>query len=1101
MSTNEYNFKSLTPNSNANTDIYNHAFEYVFKNKEIRNVAISGSYGCGKSSVLATYKKNTDKTFIHISLSHFQSENDNKLDTSILEGKIINQLLHQIPLENIPQTNFKVKKTINPKLIIIKTLQLYIYILSIIFFGQYDNFKNFVFSLPHSNIKSILIFFTHTSILILSFLIILIISYIYLYNLVKCQINKNIFRKFKFKNSEVEIFNDNNDSYFSKYLNEVLYLFKNSNADVIVFEDIDRFNSKLIFEHLREINTLINTNFSSNENNKYIRFFYLLRDDIFTSKERTKFFDFIIPIIPVINNSNSYEQLLNFLKNNKSIKYEKFDDYFLKGLCLYIDDMRLLKNIYNEFMIYFKKINITELDYNKMLSIVTYKNLFPEDFSKLQFAEGYVYSIFNDKTNLIKDDEKNKKLKELITDENISTVFKYNDYDFSEIIDNKYFNLLKFLIRNGYIDENYNDYITYFYENSMNRIDKIFLTSLYDKTPKDPTYKLENPKIVISYLNLQHFDQKEILNYSLFTFLLNNQNKDSYNEYLNLIINQLKLSENFNFIGDYLNTIPDISNCVKFLNKEWSEFFYTIYTRQAFSKTQIKKYSINSIYYCDNNTIELMNKKNCLCNYISNSKDYLEIKDPKIDILIDKFKLLDVKFTDFEYKILNKELFMEIYNESLYEINEKNISLICEKILKIKNKDCIIHKNYTEILNSNSTIITKYINDNISVYLKSILKLSNNSIKDSEDAIISILNNTDLEFEEKIDYISALKTTIINIDSIEDIKLYPILLDKNVANYSQTNILHYYNTLGFNKPLILFINKDCAELNFVCCKKIPEYKDIVEDFMFDLSKCDSIENTKYKEILTNFNYELSNFDDLNISDEKITILIDNHIIKLTQSSLEFLRYNYDSCIVYNFIKNNIKEYIKIMSKELFSEEELFFVLDLDTDENSKKDLLEFYDGKVSLKNKNYSNKIFSHILNNNFDKSELPYLFESYEKYEKEIRKEIFKYAIENTTIITDNVDSISKNLIRRLLFDNDIATQYRISLLISTMKELSEKSTISLFKNLNLKKFINYFINKKPNTLFENTEENLKILKALKESNKIKDIKTTDKGNYKIVQ
>ncbi|MFR2452271.1 hypothetical protein [Faecalibacillus intestinalis] len=37
--------------------------------------------------------------------------------------------------------------------------------------------------------------------------------------------------------------------------------------------------------------------------------FTLLKDDTFISKDRTKFFDFIIPVIPVVDSSNSYNKL------------------------------------------------------------------------------------------------------------------------------------------------------------------------------------------------------------------------------------------------------------------------------------------------------------------------------------------------------------------------------------------------------------------------------------------------------------------------------------------------------------------------------------------------------------------------------------------------------------------------------------------------------------------------------------------------------------------------------------------------------------------------------------------------------------------------
>ena len=73
----------------------------------------------------------------------------------------------------------------------------------------------------------------------------------------------------------------------------------------------------------------------------------------------------------------------------------------MQGLSLYIDDMRLLKNIYNEFIIYFNRLNITELDCNKMLAIIAYKNLFPRDFADLQLNQGFVFTLFSKKDSLI----------------------------------------------------------------------------------------------------------------------------------------------------------------------------------------------------------------------------------------------------------------------------------------------------------------------------------------------------------------------------------------------------------------------------------------------------------------------------------------------------------------------------------------------------------------------------------------------------------------------------------------------------------------------------------------------------------------------------
>ena len=89
--------------------------------------------------------------------------------------------------------------------------------------------------------------------------------------------------------------------------------------------------------------------------------------------------------------------------------------------------------------------------------------------------------------------------------------------------------------------------MTYFYENSLSRIDKTFLRSVTDKKAKEYTYKLKNPKLVVSRLRLVDFDQEETLNFDLLTYLLQTSRID----YIERLIDQLKGTKNFKFIGSY----------------------------------------------------------------------------------------------------------------------------------------------------------------------------------------------------------------------------------------------------------------------------------------------------------------------------------------------------------------------------------------------------------------------------------------------------------------------------------------------------------------------------------------------------------------------
>jgi len=72
MGKDKFNFQKLTPINDVDLKIYDDALNFVFDNEEIRNVAISGAYSAGKSSVLETYKKAHPNTrYMHISLAHW----------------------------------------------------------------------------------------------------------------------------------------------------------------------------------------------------------------------------------------------------------------------------------------------------------------------------------------------------------------------------------------------------------------------------------------------------------------------------------------------------------------------------------------------------------------------------------------------------------------------------------------------------------------------------------------------------------------------------------------------------------------------------------------------------------------------------------------------------------------------------------------------------------------------------------------------------------------------------------------------------------------------------------------------------------------------
>ena len=82
-------------------------------------------------------------------------------------------------------------------------------------------------------------------------------------------------------------------------------------------------------------------------------------------------------------------QRLTEAKNN-GIEHD-ISQGFVLDISPFISDMRILQNIYNEFVVYKKTLRTSQelnLSDEQMLAIIVVKNLYPSDFADLQNEKG-----------------------------------------------------------------------------------------------------------------------------------------------------------------------------------------------------------------------------------------------------------------------------------------------------------------------------------------------------------------------------------------------------------------------------------------------------------------------------------------------------------------------------------------------------------------------------------------------------------------------------------------------------------------------------------------------------------------------------------------
>lgn len=380
------------------------------ESENITNIAVTGPYGSGKSTILKTfqewynpYKRKKDKYYLNISLASFKKKkNDQKKDNEHafdfdkkVELSILQQMFYQVESKKLPASRFKRINNIRRRDLLVLTIFIILWLIALLVILEADflertPLKSFI---ENSGSNLILIFWA--------------IVFIGIYFIIKkiCFLFTNT-RIYKMNiKGEVEL-GDMKESVFNQYLEEILYFFERTKYKVVIIEDIDRFGDTQLFSKLREVNTLIN---SSKTVGRQIKFIYAVKDDMFQERiERTKFFDSIVPIIPYVNPHNASEQFKNLIGTNIN-----FSETFLEDITGFIGDvdMRLIINVFNEFDLYRKIIPVPKLDC--LMAIILYKNLYPQDFSDLHQDKGKLYNLLSKKEQykkmLFENIEKEKK--------------------------------------------------------------------------------------------------------------------------------------------------------------------------------------------------------------------------------------------------------------------------------------------------------------------------------------------------------------------------------------------------------------------------------------------------------------------------------------------------------------------------------------------------------------------------------------------------------------------------------------------------------------------------------------------------------------------
>jgi hypothetical protein len=386
-------FIDLAPTDDADAaGVYSGALLYATRNPRVSNIALTGPYGSGKSSIIKSFIKRHKPHVLQISLASFLPEataTGGEVTKQEIERSILQQMLYGANANQLPHSRFQRIKSPgrwSPLLTLYAILGL---AACWHLFQNRDGITDGKYFLPLAlgNWPNFVWFAIGSSFL-----------WVTLHHFYKASFGVSL-KSISLKDIQIMPAAVTQESILNRHLDEIIYFFQSTKYDLVVIEDLDRFNNTDIFVTLREINSLINENAGVKQR---IRFLYALRDDMFTNTDRTKFFEFIVPVIPIINSSNSIDMVL---EQGKRLSLDgRLDRQFLREVSRYLNDLRLIQNIFNEYAVYVANLETdgeNVLDANKLLAVLIYKNVFPQDFENLHRRKGNLALILDRHDELI----------------------------------------------------------------------------------------------------------------------------------------------------------------------------------------------------------------------------------------------------------------------------------------------------------------------------------------------------------------------------------------------------------------------------------------------------------------------------------------------------------------------------------------------------------------------------------------------------------------------------------------------------------------------------------------------------------------------------
>ena len=398
--------RSLGPEFNEeHHGVYVRHLEEAVQDKRNRNIALTGRYGVGKSSVLDAFEEKHSKSTIRISINTLGPDEDGADLTNRIQKELVKQLVYRIAPGRIRRSRFARPNPLTKLRAFCQAFAATVVGLGVLWLFGVRPMATWPGAGANIAVQA--------SLVTLFFILVLLAVWA-----VRWVIGDRIVSEVSTAGTKIAL-GEGPTTYFDGFLDEIVTFFDAVEPEFVIFEDLDRFDDPQIFDSLHELNTLINTSAHWRDKKQPLRFIYAIKDSLFEQlgaasradasvdeneksrvnvaatvvrrANRTKFFEIVIPIVPFISYRNARDHIVETLAS-----LDFAEDFVSRPLldliARYTTDMRLMINICNEFAVFVERLLWTDrpapgMTADHLFALVVYKNFHLADFEAISRRE------------------------------------------------------------------------------------------------------------------------------------------------------------------------------------------------------------------------------------------------------------------------------------------------------------------------------------------------------------------------------------------------------------------------------------------------------------------------------------------------------------------------------------------------------------------------------------------------------------------------------------------------------------------------------------------------------------------------------------------